>query len=98
MESNRINATNNASASFLMEKKAKPEPNAPQFMQHLAEAVESTRSKTIQSEPATLARLVKPRSPIELTSRNPVQTSYIPAPASLEKVGQSRIVPFVVGG
>jgi hypothetical protein len=67
-------------------------------MQALAEAVETVTSKTLPSESGTLSRLVKPRSHLDLVSLTPVQTSYVPASAALEKVGSSRLVPFVAGG
>ena len=96
MESNRVTASSSP-ISTLLTQKPKPEPNAPKFMQALADAVEKISSKTLQSEPASLARQVRPRSHLELVSLNPVQTSYIPQAAAMEKIGQSRIVPFVTG-
>ena len=101
METNRINATSAKlplPASALLTRTPKPEPNAPQFMQALAEAVETATSKTLPSEPGALSRLVKPRSHLDPVSLNPVQTGYVPASAALEKVGSSRLVPFVAGG
>jgi len=100
MEMNRLNTTSPKTplqASAPLTQKPKPEPNAPQFMQALAEAVETVTSKTLPSEPGTLSRLVKPRSHLDLVSLNPVQTRYVPASAALEKVGNSRLVPFVAG-
>jgi len=96
MESNRVNPSN-LPTSTLLKQKPKPEPNAPKFMQALADAVENVSSRTIQPEPASLSRQVKPRSHLELVSLNPVQTHYIPQASALEKVGKSRIVPFVTG-
>lgn len=101
MEMNRLNTTSPKTplpASAPLTQKPKPEPNAPKFMQALAEAVETVTSKTLPSESGTLSRLVKPRSHLDLVSLNPVQTSYVPASAALEKVGSSRLVPFVAGG
>jgi hypothetical protein len=100
MEMNRINATSPKTpppASAPLTQKPKPEPNAPKFMQALAEAVDTVTSKTLPSEPGALSRLVKPRSHLDLISLNPVQTRYVPASAALEKVGSSRILPFVAG-
>jgi hypothetical protein len=82
----------------LADPEAQARPNAPQFMQALAEAVETATSKTLQSEPGAMSRLVKPRSHLDLVSLIPVQTGYVPASAALEKVGSSRLVPFVAGG
>jgi len=96
MESNRVNPSN-PPTSTLLKQKPKHEPNAPKFMQALADAVEKVSSRTFQPEPASLSRQVKPRSHLELVSLNPVQTSYTPQAAALEKIGQSRIVPFVTG-
>ncbi|MFK3969877.1 hypothetical protein ACI2KS_04025 [Pseudomonas sp. NPDC087358] len=99
MESSRINASNQNDAlrsSALLAKRPKSEPNAPKFMQVLAEAVETTTSKTIKAELANLARLVKPRSHMQLTSLNPVQTSYTPEAAALERIGKWRILPFSI--
>jgi hypothetical protein len=96
MESNRINPSN-VSASTLLKPQPKPEPNAPKFLQALADAVENPPPRTLKAEPANLSRLVRPRSHLDLVSLNPVQTSYIPEAAALEKVGKSRIVPFVAG-
>jgi hypothetical protein len=99
MESNRITAPNQSNAlhaSALLAKKPKPEPNAPKFMQALAEAVDTAKSKTTTAEPANLAPLVKPRSPMQLISLNPVQTHYTPEAAALERIGTSRILPFAI--
>lgn len=101
MEPIRATASNQNSslpASSLLPQKPKTDPNAPTFMQALAEAVETVVSKTLPAEPATLARQVKPRSHLDLVSLNPVQTHYIPEAAALEKIGKSRMLPFSVGG
>jgi len=97
METNRVNASPQPQSS-LLKQKSKPEPNAPKFMQALAEAVETATSKTLKAEPANLARQVKPRCHLDLVSLNPVQTSYIPEAAALESVGSSRILSMTVGG
>jgi hypothetical protein len=96
METNRVNASSQP-VSALLKTKPKPEPNAPKFMQALAEAVETATSKTLKAEPANLARQVKARCHLNLVSLNPVQTHYAPEAAALERAGQSRIVPFVLG-
>lgn len=101
MEMNRLHTTSPKTplpASAPLTQKPKPEPNAPKFMQALAEAVETVTTKTLPSESGKLSRLVKPRSHLDLVSLNPVQTRYVPASAALEKVGSSRLVPFVAGG
>jgi len=97
METNRVNASN-PPVSALLKTKPKPEPNAPKFMQALAEAVETATSQTLKAEPANLARQVKPRCHLNLVSLNPVHTHYTPEAAALERVGKSRILPFTVGG
>lgn len=97
MESNRINASNQILPSLLSQK-SKTESSAPKFMQALAEAVETVTPKILTAEPSTLVKQVKPRAHLDLTSLNPVQTSYVPEPAALERIGKSRIVPFAVGG
>lgn len=81
--------------SSLMDRRTKPEPNAPAFMQALAQATQPFVSQTLKAEAANLAR---PRSPLQLISLNPVQTHYEPAPAAFERIGGSRLVPFTVGG
>lgn len=93
MEMNRINASLTAQPT-LLKPKPQPEPNAPKFMQALAEAVETVTSKTLKAEPAHLARQVKSRSHLDLVSLNPVQTSYVPQAAALERIGASRILPL----
>ena len=100
MEMKRVNTTSPNTplpASAPLTQKPKPEPNAPQFMQALAEAVETVTTRTLPSEPGTLSRRVEPRSHPDLVSLNPVQTRYVPASAALEKVGSSRILPSVAG-
>lgn len=92
-----INTTAN-SASFLMDRQKKPEPHAPAFMQALAQANQAFVSHTLKAEPANLARPAEPRSHLQLTSLNPVQTHYVPEPAAFERIGESRLVPFTVGG
>lgn len=77
MESKRITAATQPLSSLLPQK-SRPEPNAPKFMQALAQEIESTTSKTLAAEPATLARQVKPRSHLDLVSLNPLQTYYVP--------------------
>lgn len=97
METNRVNASN-PPVSALLKTKPKPEPNAPRFMQTLAEAVDTVTSKALKAEPANLAKQVKPRCHLNLVSLNPVQTHYTPEAAALERVGKSRILPFTVVG
>ncbi|MFY1665049.1 hypothetical protein [Pseudomonas sp. Pseu.R1] len=97
MEMNRVDASN-PPQSVLLKPKPKPEPNAPKFMQALAEAVETATSKTLKAEPANLARQVKPRCHLDLISLNLVQTSYVPEAAALERVGRSRILPLTTAG
>lgn len=97
METSRLNPANHTQPSLLPQK-AKRDPNAPAFMQALADAVKTATSNTSPAEPATLARPLKPRSHLNLVSLNPVQTHYTPEAAALEKIGSSRIVPFTVGG
>lgn len=101
MEMNRASAVNpktEAPTSALLSQKTKAEPNAPKFIQALAEAVEAVTSKTIPSESAIPARQTKPRSHLDLVSLNPIQTSFIPQAAALERVGNSRVLPFALGG
>jgi hypothetical protein len=101
METHRINAaTSNTSlpTSTLLPQTPKTEPTAPKFMHALTEAIETVTSKTLHSEPASLSRLVKSRSHLDLVSLNPIQTSYVPEAAALERVGKSRILPFALSG
>jgi hypothetical protein len=97
METSRLNPSNHTQPSLLPQKN-KRDPNAPAFMQALADAVKTATSKTLPAEPASLASLVKPRSHLNLVSLNPVQTHYTPEAAALEMIRSSRIVPFTVGG
>jgi hypothetical protein len=99
MESTPLNAlirNTDGSASFPMDKRTKPEPSAPAFMQALMQATQPIDPHTFKAEPANLARHTEPRSHLQLTSLNPVQTCYTPEPAAFEHVGKSRIVPFTV--
>lgn len=101
METNRINAaTPNTSrpTSTLLPHKPKIEPNAPEFLQALAEAVDAATSKTVSAEPAIISRHLRPRSHLDLVTLNPVQTTYVPEPAALERIGKSRILPSTAGG
>lgn len=84
-------------ASFVMDGQKKPEPHAPAFMQALAQATQPFVSQTLNAESANLARPAEPRSHLQLTSLNPVQTHYVPEPAAFERIGKSRLVPFTVG-
>ncbi|HEY0287538.1 MAG TPA: hypothetical protein VGC62_11085 [Pseudomonas sp.] len=79
----------------------KVDPRSTKFMQALADAMEPAKPAEKQItdvKPAALARLVSPRSTMELRSLNPVETLYSAKPAALEKIGKSRVVPFVIGG
>ena len=60
-----------------------------QFAQILNKVTKPT-AKEIQ--PAALAPLVKPRSPLELSSLNKVEEPPKPLPAALEKIGKSRLL------
>jgi hypothetical protein len=82
--------------SSLMDRRTKPDPDAPAFMQALMQATQPIDPHTFKAEPANLARHTEPRSHLQLTSLNPVQTCYTPEPAAFEHVGKSRIVPFTV--
>ena len=51
----------------------------------------------LKAEPASLSRLSRPRSHLELKSLNePV--SQPPRPAALERIGLSRLLPFFLRG
>lgn len=69
-----------------------PESQTRSFAQLLKQA--TTSPTLIKPEPATLVSLTKPRSHLKLTSLNPVIESYTPQAAALERVGNSRILPF----
>lgn len=97
MEMNRVD-TSNPPQFVLLKPKPQPEPNAPKFLQALAEAVETVTSTTLKAEPANLARQIKPRCHLDLVSLNPVQTSYVSEAAALERVGRSRILPLTAAG
>lgn len=101
MESTQLNTlikTTASPASVVMDRQKKPEPHAAAFMQALAQATQPFVSHTLKAESANLARPAEPRSHLQLTSLNPVQTHYVPEPAAFERVGESRLVPFTVGG
>ncbi|MEX6667312.1 hypothetical protein [Pseudomonas sp. W2-17] len=85
-------------ASFLMDRQKKQEPHAPTFLQALAQATQPFVSQTLNAESANLAKPAEPRSHLQLISLNPVQTHYVPEPAAFERIGESRLVPFTVGG
>ncbi|WP_268799649.1 hypothetical protein [Pseudomonas huanghezhanensis] len=74
----------------------KVDSRSTKFMQALGEAVDATQpvKKTVASEPAALTRLISPRASMELRSLNPVEMIYSPKPAALEKIGNSRVLPF----
>jgi hypothetical protein len=57
----------------------------------------ATRTATpIKPEPASLSRLIKPRSPLELKSLNPTNVIHKPQPAALERTAESRLLPFAL--
>lgn len=84
-------------ASFVMDRQKKPEPHAPAFMQAPAQTTQPFVSQTLNAESSNLAKPAQPRSHLQLTTLNPVQTHYVPEPAAVERIGESRLVPFTVG-
>lgn len=69
---------------------------APQFAEIFKQAIKPKPTEQLKPAPATLARHTPPRSHLELTSLNPVGETHKPQAAAMERVGNSRVLPFVL--
>jgi hypothetical protein len=70
--------------------------SASEFAQILNKAITPKSTQKFEAQPATMTRLTKPRSHLELTSLNPVGVTHKPKHAALETIGDSRTLPFVL--
>ncbi|KFE57716.1 hypothetical protein [Pseudomonas syringae] len=68
---------------------------AAQFAEIFKLVTKSKPTEQPKSAPATLTRPPPPRSPLELKSLNPVGETHKPQAAAMERVGNSRVLPFV---
>lgn len=66
------------------------------FTKILNDVIKPKPVQEIEAQPAALCRLIKPRSHLKLTSLNPISGPSTPKPAALERIGESRILPFVL--
>lgn len=66
------------------------------FAQILNKAITPKPTQKFEAQPATITRLNKPRSHLELTSLDPTGVQHKPKPAALERIGDSRVLPFVL--
>lgn len=66
------------------------------FAQILNKAITPKPIQKFEAQPATITRLNKPRSQLELTNLSPLGVTHKPKPAALETIGDSRILPFVL--
>ncbi len=99
MEQNSIRALSNQSTSSTNDtllRKQKLTPHAPPFIQVLNDATANVESQTYRAEPATLSNRKNQFIRPDLISLNPVQSSYEPEPAALERIGKSRVTPTVL--
>jgi hypothetical protein len=69
---------------------------ASQFAEIFKQAIKPKPTEQLKPAPATLARHTPPRSHLELTSLNPVGETHKPQAAAMERVGNSRVLPFVL--
>jgi hypothetical protein len=76
--------------------KKNPQPDSGAFAKILNGVTKANPTQKIEAQPAALCRLTKPRSHLQLTSLNPVSGPPTPKPAALERIGESRILPFAL--
>jgi hypothetical protein len=68
---------------------------AAQFSEIFKQVTKPKPAEQLKPAPATLARHTPPRSHLELKSLNPVDETHKPQAAAMERVGNSRELPFV---
>jgi len=68
---------------------------AAQFAEIFKQVTKSKPTEQPKSAPATLTRHTPPRSHLKLKSPNPVGETHKPQAAAMERVGNSRVLPFV---
>lgn len=66
------------------------------FANILSKTLQPKSPEKIEAQPATLIRSTPPRDHLNLTSLNQVGELHTPKPAALERMGESRILPFVL--
>jgi len=67
---------------------------AVQFAEIFKQVTKPEPSEQPKPAAATLTRHTPPRSHLELTSLNPVGETHKPQAAAMERIGNSRILPF----
>ena len=67
---------------------------AVQFAEKFKQVTKPKPSEQPKPAAATLTRHTPPRSHLELTSLNPVGETHKPQAAAMERIGNSRILPF----
>ena len=90
----KIDTTATHQATAAQDKNAQAQST--HFADILSKTIKPKTAQTFEVQPAALTRLIKPRSHLQLTSLNPVAVEHKPKPAALEKIGDSRILPFVL--
>ena len=68
---------------------------AVQFAEIFKQVTKPAPSEPLKPAPATLTRHTPPRSYLEMKSPNPVDQLHKPQAAAMERIGNSRILPFV---
>lgn len=69
---------------------------AAQFADIFKQATKPKPTEQPKQAPATLTRHTPPRSHLELKSLNPVGETQKPQAAAMERMGNSRVLPFVL--
>lgn len=67
-----------------------------QFAEIFKQATKPKPADQPKPAPATLTQHNPPRSQLELKSLNPVGETHKPQAAAMERVGNSRVLPFVL--
>jgi len=88
-----INNTIAAKTNPLKTQKASA-AQATQFAEIFKQVMKPELSEPLKPAPATLTRHTPPRSHLEMKSPNPVDQIHIPQAAAMERLGNSRVLPF----
>ncbi len=89
-----INNTTAAKANLLKTQKA-PAAQAVQFAEIFKQVMKPELSEPLKPAHATPTRHTPPRSHLEIKSLNPVEQIHKPQAAAMERIGNSRVLPFV---
>ena len=89
-----ISSTIAAKTNPLKTQKA-PAAQTVQFAEIFKQVMKPELSEPLKPTPATLTRHTPPRSHLEIKSPNSVDQLHKPQAAAMERIGNSRVLPFV---